>query len=105
MLRWTIAVGLLAVMWTVTPPAEPHVRLCGFYWLTGHPCALCGLTRGVFALAKGHFSEAIRFNALAPLGFTMIFSLFWNGTMTKQIWTVGVGAFALYGLCRIFVTQ
>ena len=26
------------------------------------------MTRAMFALAKGHFSEAVRFNALAPLG-------------------------------------
>jgi hypothetical protein len=55
----------------------------------------------MFALAKGHLAEAVRFNALAPLGFTMICSLFWNGKMTGRIWSVGVAAFAIYGVCRI----
>src|SRR5271155_1408680 len=66
MIRWALAATLFAVLWTFTPPAEPHIRLCGFFWLTGHPCALCGMTRAMFALAKGHFAEAEHFNALAP---------------------------------------
>jgi hypothetical protein len=45
MLRGALAAGLFAALWIFTPAAEPRFRLCGFYWLTGHPCALCGLTR------------------------------------------------------------
>lgn len=105
MLRGALAAGLFAALWIFTPAAEPRFRLCGFYWLTGHPCALCGLTRAVFALAKGHFAEAVHFNALAPLGFAMIFSLFWNSRMTPRIWSIGIAAFALYGVCRFFMTQ
>jgi hypothetical protein len=59
----------------------------------------------MFALAKGHLAEAERFNALAPLGFAMIFSLFWSGRITARIWPVGIGAFAVYGICRVFMTQ
>jgi hypothetical protein len=105
MIRWALAATLFGVLWTFTPPAEPHIRLCGFYWLTGRPCALCGLTRAMFALAKGHFAEAVHFNALAPLGFAMIFSLFWNGRITGKLWSTGMAAFAVYGVCRIFMTQ
>jgi hypothetical protein len=104
-IRWALAATLFGVLWTFTPAAEPPLRLCGFYWLTGHPCALCGLTRAMFALAKGHFAEAVRFNALAPLGFTMVFALFWNGRIAGRIWSVGMAAFAVYGICRLFVTQ
>jgi hypothetical protein len=96
-----MAAALFGVLWTFTPPADPPIRLCGFYWLTGHPCALCGLTRAMFALAKGHFAEAERFNALAPLGFAMVFSLFWNAKITGWIWKPGIAAFALYGVYRI----
>ena len=103
--RATLAAILFAALWTFTPPANPRFHLCGFYWLTGHPCPLCGLTRAMFALAKGHFAEAERFNALAPLAFAMIFSLFWNRRMTGRIWLAGTGAFAVYGICRVFVTQ
>jgi hypothetical protein len=100
-----MAAGLFGVLFIFTPAPEPRFHLCGFYWLTGHPCALCGMTRAMFALAKGHFADAVRFNALAPLGFAMVFSLFWNGKMTGRIWSVGVAAFAIYGVWRIFVTQ
>jgi hypothetical protein len=105
MLRCAMAAALFVVLWSFTPAAEPRFRLCGFYWLTGRPCALCGLTRAMFALAKGHFTEAVRFNALAPLGFAMVFALFLNGKIMGKIWTVGMAAFATYGVCRIFMTQ
>jgi Protein of unknown function (DUF2752) len=105
MLRLALAATLFGALWTFTPPADPRVHLCGFLWLTGHPCALCGLTRAMFALAKGHFAEAERFNALALLGFAMIFSLFWQGRIAARIWPPGIAAFALYGVCRIFMTQ
>jgi hypothetical protein len=101
LIRWALAATLFGALWTFTPPAEPRFHLCGFYWLTGHPCPLCGLTRAMFALAKGHLAEAVRFNALAPLGFAMIFSLLWNGQMTGRIWSVGIAAFALYGVWRV----
>ena len=64
---------LLLVLWSFTPPSEPRYRLCGFYWLTGRSCPLCGLTRAVFALAKGNIRQAVGFNALSPLGFAMLF--------------------------------
>jgi hypothetical protein len=109
MIRIALAACLFGLFWTFTPAAEPHFRLCGFYWLTGHPCALCGLTRGLCAMAKGHFAEAVRFNALAPLGFVMVFALFWTGKLTQataRIWTAGIPAFAIYGVCRLInVTQ
>jgi hypothetical protein len=100
-----MAAALFAVLRYFTPAAEPHFRVCGFYWLTGRPCALCGLTRAMFALAKGHFVEAVRFNALAPLGFAMVFALFWSRKIPGRIWSAGIAAFAVYGVCRVFMTQ
>jgi hypothetical protein len=100
--------AVLAVLWSVTLPAEPRLRLCGFYWLTGRPCPLCGLTRAVFALAKGHWAEALHFNALSPIGFMMLLSLFWTSSLgarlwTARLWTVGIAAFAGYGVWRLVV--
>jgi hypothetical protein len=54
----------------------------------------------VFALAKGHWREAIRFNALSPLAFAMLFALPWNGRVRGRLWTAGLAAFAVYGVCR-----
>jgi hypothetical protein len=96
---------LFALLWAIAIPAEPRFLLCPFHWLTGLPCPLCGLTRGMFALAKGHWNQAVHFNALSPLGFTMLFSLFWNGAMPgvwqKALWTGGLTAFAAYGVLRL----
>jgi hypothetical protein len=99
---------LLAFLYFVSVPAEPKHLLCPFHWLTGLPCPLCGLTRGIFALAKGRIREAVNFNALSPLGFAMIFSLFlgrpavgWAKSLPNQLWSCGIGAFAIYGVLRI----
>jgi len=103
LLRVVAGVSLLAFLGYYTPPAEPAFRLCGFHWLTGRRCPLCGLTRAMFALAKGQWSEAVGFNALSPLAFAMVALLFWNdGPMRSRIWTWGIAAFAIYGVCRIF---
>ena len=62
---------------------------------------MCGLTRACFALAKGHVREALGFNALSPLGFAMLFSLFWDAPWRGRLWTAGIGAFAVYGVMRL----
>jgi hypothetical protein len=93
--------ALFPVLGDCRVPADPAVRLCGFHWLTGRPCPFCGLTRALFALAKGHWREAVHFNALSPLGFAMLFALFWNGRIRAWLWTGGVAAFAVYGVFRI----
>ena len=104
LLRVVACVSLLAFLWYYKPPAEPAFQLCGFHWLTGRPCPLCGLTRAMFALAKGHSTEALGFNALSPLAFAMLAGLFWNdGPMRRRVWTYGIAAFVIYGVCRIFL--
>lgn len=92
---------MLAVLWLVALPDEPRFHLCGFHWLTGYLCPLCGLTRGVFALAKGQWAAAIQWNALSPLGFAMLFSLFWQHPSRGRLWSAGVLAFAVYGFWRV----
>lgn len=94
---------LFACLAWFTVPAQPAVRLCGFYWLTGRPCPLCGMTRALFALAKGHWAEAVHFNALSPLGFLMLFSLFSKGRVRGGLWTVGPVAFLVYCIGRLFL--
>jgi len=101
--RAVAALVLFACLWYLRIPAEPSFRLCGFHWLTGRPCPLCGLTRAVFALAKGNLTEALGLNLLSPLGFTMLFALFWSGPARAWLWTAGLAAFAIYGICRICV--
>jgi hypothetical protein len=99
--RVVIALAVFAALWWFTPAADPAIRLCGFHWLTGMDCPFCGLTRGLFALAKGHWSEAIHFNALTPLGFTMLFALIFDAPWLGRLWSLGAAAFAVYGISRI----
>jgi hypothetical protein len=94
------AVALLGLLWWFSPPADPSLRLCPFYWLTSRPCPLCGLTRAFCALAKGHWAQAIHFHALSPLAFAMLFSLFWKWRWRPQLWAWGLAAIAVYGVCR-----
>jgi hypothetical protein len=101
--RIAAALGVLAVLWCFTPPPEPSVRLCGFHWLTGRDCPLCGLTRGLFALAKGRWSQAIHFNALSPLGFTMLFALILDAGWLTRLGKAGIAAFAIYGIARLIM--
>lgn len=100
---WRVAASaaVLALLCSFTPPADPRIRLCGFYWLTGRPCPLCGLTRAVFALAKGHWAEALHFHMLSPLGLAMLLSLFWETPLRAKLWTAGIAAFACYGVVRL----
>lgn len=101
-LKFAACGALLAGLWFFTVPANPLFRLCGFLWLTGRPCPFCGLTRAMFALAKGQWAGALRFNALSPLAFAMLLSLVWSGPVRNRLWTAGLAAFAAYGLARVF---
>ena len=93
--------GLLvvcSVFWALTSAGIP---LCGFRWLTGLPCPLCGLTHSLFALAKGHVSEAVRLHALSPLAIVMLVLIVWNRPVPGRFWTGCASAFAIYGIARI----
>ena len=96
---------LLAALWFFRVPDHPALGLCGFHRLTGRPCAFCGLTRAMFAIANGQWMAALRFNALSPLGCGMLFSLVWNGVWSgpvrKRLWAGGLCAFAAYGVARV----
>jgi hypothetical protein len=91
-----------ALLWFVSVPAEPAIRLCGFHWLTGRPCPLCGLTRALFELGKGRWHSALRFNALSPLASLLLLSLVWPNRWRGLLWRIGLLAFALYGGVRLF---
>jgi hypothetical protein len=101
--RILAAAALYATLRFIALPSAPRWRLCAFHWLTGRPCPLCGVTRGLFELAKGHWGAAVRFNSLTPLAFAMLFALLWPGPARARLWTAGLGAFAAYGVCRIFL--
>lgn len=99
--RWILCSLLLALLWWATPPDEPVFRACPFYWITGHPCPLCGLTRGLCALLKGHWAQALHFNLLTPLALVLLLSLLWKFSWRARLWQCGLAAFAVYGFYRV----
>jgi len=96
--RWAaFAAGVAALGW-FTPPEIP---LCGFRWLTGRPCPLCGLTHALCALARGHWTEALHWHALSPLVVAMIAGLVWSPPRMARLWIPCAALFGVYGVWRI----
>ena len=95
----------LAFLAWYTPPAKPRFLVCGFHWLTGHPCPLCGMTRAMFSLAKGDLQAAVHFNALSPLVFAMLCAVFFVPPFTRSFtnhWqTFGLAILTAYGVLRL----
>jgi hypothetical protein len=58
--------------------------LCPFRWLTGLPCAGCGLTRGFVALTHGHVHAAHVYNPLT--GVVMATMVGWWAAAVVQLW-------------------
>ena len=85
------------VLLVYTP--NERFSLCGFRWLTGYPCPLCGLTRAMFHLVKGHWQTAIEYHALSPL--VLVLLLIWN--WVRIPWAHVVVLFLGYGLGRAFL--
>lgn len=54
---WGIPLVMAAAAWSETALTQGPV-LCPWRWLSGMPCAACGLTRGFVALAHGHVEAA-----------------------------------------------
>ena len=96
-LRWAFAAVVLAALWLFTPPDLP---LCGFRWLTGRECPFCGMTHAFFALAKGHVTEALHWNALSPLAAGMIAGTLWDSRRMSRAWMPCLVAFVVYGVWR-----
>jgi hypothetical protein len=107
--RWwiRIAAGLAAVvsLWLVpydqTAAAFP---LCGFHWLTGLKCPLCGMTRALSALLHGHPAQALQLNALSPLAAAILAALLIGVPSRRIPWRTTALLFATFGLARIVAT-
>jgi hypothetical protein len=58
------AAGIAATVFFFNPAAHQFYPVCQFHRLTGLNCPGCGMTRALYALLHGHFSMALRDNAL-----------------------------------------
>ncbi len=107
--RTSLAALALAFCVLYDPSAGPAIPLCGFHWLTGRPCPLCGMTRALCALAKGDWSAGIHFHALSPLVLGLLAWFCWSGVtqtpapalLRRHGWTALIAVFAAYGLLRL----
>jgi hypothetical protein len=95
--RGAVILGVIVVLYFLSPP---HLPVCAFRWFTGRPCPFCGLTRAMFALAKGHFGEAVRLHALSPLAAAAGIALAWNRRLPDRVWAPLLAVFCVYGVWR-----
>jgi hypothetical protein len=65
--RLVIPVGALCVCAATDPNATSGWIFCPFRLLTGLPCPLCGMTRGLASLVRGRWNDAIAFHLFSPL--------------------------------------
>ena len=64
--RIAVPVGALCVC-AVTDPSQPAAWIfCPFRLLTGLPCPLCGMTRGLASLLRGRWHDALAFHVFSP---------------------------------------
>lgn len=70
-----IGIFLLTVL-AITSNGEPFCLFKRFFDI---PCPGCGISRGVSAIFRGHFIEALRYNLLSyPVVLGAILVVFWN---------------------------
>jgi hypothetical protein len=55
----------------------------------------------MFALARGHVSEALHWHALSPLAAVMLGVLLWNPPRMARVWMPCAALFGVYGVWRI----
>jgi len=66
------AAGIAATVFFFNPSAHKFYPVCLFHQLTGLNCPGCGGTRALYALLHGHFSTALRDNALLVGGISVL---------------------------------
>lgn len=80
------------------------IPLCGFHWLTGHLCPLCGLTHALTALAWGRPMEALALHPLSPLAAALLVGaplLALAPAFERRAWQLATAAFAVGGALRL----
>lgn len=99
--------GLVALLFAgfalFDAPLTPKFHICGFLWLTGLPCPLCGMTRALCFLFKGHFSQAIQLHALSPVAALTLAALGTGRSIPASLWRLLGASFVIYGTCRMLL--
>lgn len=69
-----------ATVFFFNPAKYGFYPICAFHQLTGLNCPGCGATRALYALVHGHFSKAVRDNALLVLALA--------GWLIRTVWVI-----------------
>ena len=101
--------GFVAALFSIfalyPAPLVPQFRLCGFYWLSGWPCPLCGLTRAMCQLCHGQVRSALELNAMSPLVVILLLAQVWRPALPGWVW-IGFGSAAIvYDVWRIVLSS
>ncbi len=114
--RLAVPIGALCVC-AVTDPSQPTAWIfCPFRLLTGFPCPLCGMTRGLASLLRGRWQDAVAFHLFSPLVLAAIAAWIiietghamqlWNArrielwALRPAPWLAFIGVCAVYGVLR-----
>jgi Protein of unknown function (DUF2752) len=116
---WNLSVSLVALLLLRSYPVSlyPSFPVCGFRWLTGRPCPLCGMTHALSCLTRGNWFDAVHFNLLSPVVFGILLATIGSASLRffapefsspadfgfgRDKWrTICFALFAVYGILRI----
>ena len=108
------ALSALAFFRLYTPRLDTP-SFCGFLWITGWQCPLCGMTRALCAIGHGDFHAAIAFHPLSPLTFALVIAMAATALLqlagfplrppwrTSRFWIAAAAIFACFGILRIIL--
>lgn len=83
-------------------PLNAAFSVCGFRWLTGVPCPLCGMTRALSLLLKGQWELAWRLHSLSPIVLSLLLAAFLNemlGFILPTQFPLNLPSRFTHGLC------
>lgn len=93
----------LAILATVPPTELPTFSICGFRFLTGLLCPLCGMTHGMCYWMHGEWKAAIHWHLLTPIPFAILLLLPFHTKIPIQTGKLALpvtALFLVYGALR-----
>jgi hypothetical protein len=94
--------AVLGALRLYDPDSQRHIVVCGFNWLSGLPCPLCGMTRALSLLTRGEWQRALEMHPLSPLLFAaLLYSAAAIRPLPGRAWTAFGALLLAFGVVRI----